>query len=260
MVRTTTRWAVVTGASSGLGVSLATALAAKSIDLVLVARREAPMQALATELRQKHGVNVIVDVADLGEPDAAAALQARLDAQGIDPDILINNAAFGLSSAFVDHDAAQLRAMLQLDVMAMTELSYHFGKRMAARGRGHMLLVASVAALQPTPMLAAYGAAKAYVLSLGESLNVELAPKVGVTVLLPGLMNTGFAEVAGFEATPAMQHTALLPAEVADIGLEAMFAGKSSVIAGRLNRVAALLTRFMSRHLQAKMVFRISKD
>ena len=253
------RWALVTGASSGLGIELARALAAKGNNLVLTARREAPMQDLAAELKQRHKVEVVVEPADLGAPDGASVLQQRLDERGIAPDILVNNAGFGLSGAFLDQDPGRLRTMLQLDIMALTELTHVFGRRMAARGHGHILLVASLASYNPCPGLSAYAAAKAYVLSLGEALNVELAPKVGVTVLSPGLMDTGFNEVSGFRPTPATQRTVLPPAQVARIGLDAMYAGRSSVIAGRLNRVMAFSNRFTSRHLQAKVALRMSK-
>ena len=260
MAQPATRWALITGASSGLGVALATALAARRINLILVARRELPMQQLARQLIQQHGIEVVVEAIDLSQTDSAAALQRRLDERKIQPDILINNAAFGLSSAFIDQDPDRLREMLQLDVMTLTELTQIFGRRMVDRGYGHILLVASMAAYQPTPILAAYGAAKAYVLSLGESLHVELAPKVGVTVLSPGFMDTGFADVSGFRASASVRRTMLSPATVAEIGLEAMFAGKPSVIAGRLNRVMAFATRFLSRHALAEYVFRTSES
>ena len=260
MARSETRWALITGASSGLGVELATALAARKVNLILVARRELPMQQLAVQLRQRHGVDVVVEVIDLAQADSATALLRRLDERKIETDILINNAAFGLSSAFIDQDPDRLRAMLQLDVMTLTELAQIFGRRMFDRGYGHILLVASMAAYQPTPILAAYGAAKAFVLSLGEALHVELAPKVGVTVLSPGFMDTGFAEVSGFRASASVRRTMLPPAKVAAIGLDAMFAGRPSIIAGRLNRFMAFATRFMSRHFLAGYVLRTSKS
>ncbi len=259
MSGTKRQWALVTGASSGLGVEFAKALAARRIDLVLAARREEPMRRLAEQLGREHGIEVVVEPIDLAEPDSAAALQGRLDARGIEPDILVNNAAFGLSGGFLEHDPARLRTMLQVDVVALTELTHVFSRRMAARGGGRILLVASLAAYQPTPLLGAYGAAKAYVLSFGESLNVELAPKVGVTVLSPGLMETEFFGVADYRPNASMRRTMLPPARVAAIGLKAMFAGRSSVIAGRLNGIMAFSTRFMSRHAQAKMVLSMSK-
>ncbi len=253
------QWAVVTGASSGLGVALAAALARRGSNLVLVARREAPMRELAAKLQHDHGVETIVEAMDLSEPGSAVALQQRLDAQGIEVGILVNNAAFGLSGAFIDQDPARLRAMLQLDIVTVTELTHGFAQRMAARGGGRILLVASIAAYQPTPALAAYGAAKAYVLSLGESLNVELAPKVAVTVLAPGLMDTEFHAVAGFKPTGPLMRTILAPADVAAIGLDAMFAGRPSVTAGRLNKVIVLGGRLLPRSVSAKMAHRISR-
>ena len=259
MHRPKTSWALVTGASSGLGMELAGALAARRINLVLTARTEAPMQRLADTIRQEHGVEVAVEPADLSVPGSADVLRQRLDQRGIEPDVLVNNAAFGLSGAFIDHDPERLRAMLQLNVISLTELSYAFGRRMAARGQGHILLVASLAAYQPTPLLAAYGGSKAYVLSLGEALHVELAPTVGVTVLSPGLMDTGFNAASGYRPTASLRRLELPPATVARVGLNAMFARKPSVVAGRVNKVMAFSSRVMSRHLAARTSYRMSK-
>jgi short-subunit dehydrogenase len=144
------------------------------------------MRELALRLERDHHIKVVVQVLDLGDPDSAVTLQQRLDADGIEVDILVNNAAFALSGTFIDQEPERLRAMLQLDIVALTELTDVFGRQMAQRRRGHILLVASVGAYQPSPLAAAYSAAKAYVLSFGVALNVELAPSVGVTVLSPG--------------------------------------------------------------------------
>lgn len=259
MEKRVSQWALVTGASSGLGAALAADLAGRRINLVLAARREQPMQQLAARLREAHGVDVQVVAIDLAKPGSARALQARLDERGIAVDILINNAAFGLSGAFLDQDEARLNEMIRLDVTTVTELAQVFGQRMAARRRGYMLLVASMAAYQPTPMLAVYGAAKAYVLSLGVSLHAELGGRdVSVTVLSPGLMDTGFAAAAQYRAPKSAQRAMLAPADVARIGLDAMFAARSSVIAGRLNNISAFLTRFMSRRLQARLVLKMA--
>ncbi len=259
MSKSGTQWAVVTGASSGLGVEFARHLAGRKFDLVLAARREEPMQALAVELRQQHGVRVVVEGIDLSAPAGPADLQKRLEAQGIEPDILINNAGFGLSGEFISQEPERLREMLQLDIVSLTELTHLFGKRMAARGAGHILLVASLAAYQPDPLLAAYGAAKHYVLAFGVALHVELAGKVGVTVVSPGLMDTGFNDVSGFKPKASLKPSIVSPAKVAAVGLKAMFAGKSSVIVGKLNRLTAFSNRFTSRYLQAKLTYRMSK-
>ncbi len=187
-------------------------------------------------------------------------MRQRLDQRGIEPNVLVNNAGFGLSGAFIGHDPERLRAMLQLKVISLTELSHAFGRRMAERGGGHILLVASLAAYQPDPLRAAYGASKAYVLSLGEALHVELAPKVGVTVLSPGLMDTGFNAVSGFQVSSSLKRTEMLPAEVARIGLDMMFAGKPSVVAGRLNKAMAFSSRILSRHFAAKTSYNMAKS
>lgn len=251
--------ALITGASSGLGIEFATQLASQGHDLVLTARREREMSDLARELEARHGVQVVIEPLDLSAPDAAADLKQRLDQRRIEPSLLINNAGFGLFGPFIEQDGLKLRDMLQLDVVALTELTHAFGRAMAARGRGRILLVASVAAYQPTPLYAAYGAAKAYVLSLGESLGVELAPAVTVTVLSPGLMDTGFLEVSGQTPSKAMLRNMVTPADAARLGLDAMFAGRSSAVTGGANRAALFLNRLTSRRFQARMILRIQQ-
>ncbi len=253
------RWAVVTGASSGLGKEFARALAGSKVNLVLVARRKERLLELAAELSERHGIEVVVEPVDLSAPASADDLLHRLDERGIAPDILINNAAFGMSGEFIAQEPDRLREMLQLDVVSLVELTHCFARRMAERGRGHILLVASLAAYQPDPLLAVYGAAKHFVLAFGIALHVELAPRVGVTVLSPGLMETEFFEVSGYAPKASLRRMMVSPARVAAIGLKAMFAGKSSVIAGRLNRFVAFSNRFTSRHLQAKLTYGVSK-
>lgn len=251
------QWALVTGASSGLGAAFAKELAARRINLVLTARREQPMQQLAEQLKRQHGIKVMIELADLSATGSAAALKAKLDAQDIAPSILINNAAFGISGFFADQASDRIEAMLRLNIVSLTELTHLFGRAMLARGHGHMLLVASMAALGPTPLLSAYGASKAYVLSLGEALHVEFGDKVGVTVLSPGLMDTEFNDVSGYVAPDSalIRKTKLPAATVAQIGLAAMFAGKPHVIAGGLNRVIAFVCHFISRHKLAQTGF-----
>ena len=247
-----TIWAVVTGASSGLGVELAAQLANRKINLVLTARSEPQLQRLAGKLRLDSGVEVLVEPLDLSLPGSPIELVKRLDQRGVKPEILINNAAFGLYEPFMDSAPERLQAMLQLDIVSLVELTQVFGRRMVANGRGRILLVGSMAAYQPVPLMAAYAGAKAFVLSFGEALHVELAPKVSVTVLSPGLMDTGFNKASGYESPKALESMKLPPAEVARIGLDALFAGRSGVIAGRLNKIMAFSSRLMPRHFSAK--------
>lgn len=250
-------WALVTGASGGLGEAFARDLAARGFDLVVVARSGDRLRMLAEELRAVHGIKVVVATADLSQPGSAMALWESVTAQGIHPAVLVNNAAFGIGGPFVASDVERMGEMLRLDIVSLTELTLLFGRRMAERGAGHILLVGSVGAYSPAPLMAAYAAAKAYVLSLGEALHVELAPGVGVTVLSPGIMDTGFGSVSGLSITEGMRRTLLSPAAVARIGLEALFAGRSSVIAGRLNRIATAIGGLFSRHTRARLSFRV---
>lgn len=246
-------WALVTGASGGLGEALAREMAARGHNVALAARGERAMQALASELTERYGIETGVFPVDLSAPGSAALLTERLDREGIEPDLLLNNAAFGMVGPFADADHARLLAMLQLNVVTLTELTLLLGHRMAARGRGRILLVGSLASFSPCPNLAAYAAAKAYVLSLGEALNVELAPVVGVTTLLPGLMDTGFNTASGFRTPAGLRRTILPVDKVARIGVDALFAGRPNVVAGRLNKLTAFGNRLFSRHFVAKI-------
>jgi len=256
-MRKSAEWALVTGASGGLGAALADSLAARGRNVVITARNAAALDAVADRIRRARDVEVAVEALDLAMPGAAASLRDRLDERGVEPEIVVNNAAFGISGAFVDHEPPRLREMLQLNIVSLTELSHVYGRRMAARGRGRILLVASMASYQPDPLLAAYGASKAYVLSLGQALHVELGPKVTVTVLSPGLMDTGFNAASGYQTPQSLRSMILPTTRVAEIGLDALFAGKSSVIAGRLNQVMALCSRLVPANVSAKATYRL---
>lgn len=253
-------WALVTGASSGLGIAFATALAERRYNLVLVARREELMHELAERLQREHKVKTAVYGLDIGLKDSAAKLQKCLISDAIEIDVLVNNAAFAVSGLFLDQDPQRICAMLQLNIIALTELTHTFGRQMTQRKRGHILLVSSVGAYTPSPLAAAYSAAKAYVLSLGVALKVELEPHVGVTVKSPGLMDTEFHGVAGYTMNPNMRCSVLQTDKVAKIGLAAMFAGRSSVVAGRINKIGALTSRILPRILLARMAYQISKN
>lgn len=254
------RLALITGASSGLGAEFSRALAGRKTNLVLVARRAEPMERLATELRQQHKIEVLVQPMDLTSPGAAMALQKRLDELELVPDILINNAAFGLSGPFVDQDLGRIREMLELDILSLVELTHTFGRRMVERDGGNILLVGSLAAYQPDPLLAAYGAAKSFVLSFGEALHVELAPKVCVTVVSPGLMETEFFEVSGYQPKESLKRSMIPVSDVAEAGVRAMLSSKSSTVVGRLNKISAFAVTLLPKQLTAKLIYRMSKD
>lgn len=245
-------WALVTGASGGLGEELARQLGARGFRLVLAARSADKLAAVAASIASDSRVETKTYPADLSRAGAVEALDRWLGENGVELDVLVNNAGFGMHGPFVDQNLDRVRAMIQLDVVALTELTHIHARRMMARGKGHIMLVGSMAAYQPVALLSAYAAAKAYVLAFGEALHVELAPSVTVTVLSPGLMDTGFNKASGYTTPASLKRMEMRPADVARIGLDALFAGRSGVIAGRLNKVMALASRVLPRHLSSK--------
>jgi uncharacterized protein len=251
------KWALVTGASSGFGVEFATLLAERSANLILAARRTEPMVKLAEQLRQKHRVSVVVEGIDLSVPGAAAELKTRLDKQGIAVDVLVNNAGFGLFGEFVRQPIQNVLGMLQLNMLAVTELTHVFAVEMVKRRTGHILLVASSLGYEPTPGYAAYGASKGFVLLLGEALHAELKPHgVNVTVLSPGPVSTAFGHVSGQKDTAVIRLLMMAPGPVARTGIAAMLRHRSSVIAGVLNKLIVFSFRFTPRLIQGRIMQR----
>lgn len=248
--------ALITGASSGLGKEFAFKLAQLNYDLVLTARSTLTLRELGRQLERAYPVSITVITADLASHGAVESLVKQLDDLNIIPDVLINNAGFGIAGEFISQDLGHVNEMLHVNVISLTELTHQIGSRMKDSGRGRILLVSSMAAHMPTPLLAAYGASKAYIQSLGEALNVELGPTVTVTVLSPGLMNTGFNDAAGYQPPPGLEDTILPTSEVANIGLTALAQGKSSVIAGRRNNFNFQLSRLFSKHRLATRIYR----
>jgi short-subunit dehydrogenase len=252
------KWALVTGASSGFGKEFADLLAAGKANLVLAARRTEPMEALAAELRQKYGIQVVVEGVDLARAGMGGELKARFDARGIAIDILLNNAGYGIYGDFLEQPMEKTLNMIQLNVTSLTELTYVFGRDMAARGSGHILLVASILGFQPSPGYSSYAATKAYVLNFGEALHTELKPRgVGVTVLCPGLSATSFTEVSGGRQSLFLRMMTMKARPVAEIGLNAMFGGRACVVAGFRNKMTVFFNRLTPRLMQRTMMQKI---
>jgi hypothetical protein len=245
-------WALVTGASSGLGADFARDLAARGANVVLVARREAPMKALAAELESAHGVSARVIAMDLGDPAAPDALAARLAAEGVAVDVLVNNAGFGVYGPFLEIPWQRERQMLELDVLALVHLTKVFAAEMAQRGRGWILQVASIGAFQPTPTYASYSAAKSFVLSFGEAIAHELRPKgIRVCTVCPGVTATEFLAVAGQKLTLYQRLSMMQSPAVVQSAVRALLRGKTSVTPGLGNAFSAFAMRFTPRRLQA---------
>ncbi|HTC21542.1 MAG TPA: SDR family oxidoreductase [bacterium] len=241
--------ALVTGASGGIGLEIARCLAWKKMDLVLVARRKDQLAALADDLTREHQIKVTVVAKDIAQPGAAQELHGELLAQGLEVDLLVNNAGLGFSSNFIDDDIAHDRQMIGLNISALTDLCKVFGKDMAARARGGILNVASTAAFQPGPGMAVYYASKAYVLNFSEALSYELKGKgVTVTCLCPGPTRTEFDTKAGMAGSKLFKSPLVQDASrVAEMGVEGFFAGKSLVFSSFPNWFLSFTVRFSPR-------------
>ncbi|MFL6646854.1 MAG: SDR family NAD(P)-dependent oxidoreductase, partial [Sulfurifustaceae bacterium] len=243
-------WVLVTGASSGFGEEFARQYAAQGRPLVLVARRIEKLQTLATELRERYRVDVIVEQVDLSNVAAVIQLHQRLRERGIAIDILINNAGHGLQGPFLGAQLDAALAMEQLDVASLTAVTHVFAQDMRARGRGKILLMASLLAYQGVQNFAVYSAAKAYVLRLGEALHRELKRDgITVTALCPGMSDTGFATAAQQKITPALKLLMMQPAPVVRAGIRALHAGHMSVVPGLANKGMVIFTRATPRWL-----------
>jgi short-subunit dehydrogenase len=255
------KWALVTGASSGFGVDFAHLLAERGANLVLVARRAEPMNALAAELAEKYGVRTHVEPMDLARPGVGADLKQRLDAAQIRIDLLINNAGYGLFGAFLEKPLAMTLDMLQLNMLSLTELTHVFATDMVARGGGQILLVSSIGGYQATPLYAAYSASKSYILLFGEALHEELKDKgVTVTVLSPGVTATSFLAVSGQKPTLYQRLAMMQSRPVARIGLAALKDGRASIVPGFMNALMAWSNRLAPRFVQRKVAFQLMRN
>ena len=218
--------ALITGASSGIGMEFARYHAQRRGDLVIVARRQDPLEALKRDLEAAYGVQVTVIAQDVGTSEQATALYQTVKAKGIDIDILINNAGFGGFGDFLTRDLAKDQAMIDLNISALVTLSHHFGKDMKARQGGKMLQVSSTASFMPGPNQAVYFATKAFVTSFSQAIDQELR-KDGITstALCPGLVHTGFVAAAELEGTGLAKQKGATAASVAKCGYDAMMRG-----------------------------------
>jgi uncharacterized protein len=237
---------LITGASAGIGAELARVFAARGHELVLVARREGQLAALAEEIAAAGRPRPMVLSVDLGRWDAGSALAAELTSRGVEPQIVVNNAGFGLVGPAAAVGRDEQLAMMHLNVRALTELSLAFVESLA-RHRGGILNVASVAALMPGPGMAVYYASKAYVLSFSEALHQELSGRgIRVTALCPGPVPTEFQARAGLREDGAQSALFSLSAErVARIGYNGFIRGKRVVVAGIGNQIAVVLVRIV---------------
>lgn len=246
-------WALVTGASSGIGAEFARQLAARGMHLILVARREEPMRELARELFTAHGTKADVVPMDLADPQGPARLIAEIDQRGRVIELLVNNAGFGYVSEIESTDLARVQQLVQLNIAALTELTYRVLPGMIQRGHGGIINVSSVAGFQPVAYMGPYAASKAYVLHFTESLWAEAREKgVTVTALCPGTTRTDFFDVAGAAPGWLEKHSSQDSATVVKAALRALEKRRSYVVSGWKNYILSLLVRLAMRSTVVK--------
>ncbi|MFO0596157.1 MAG: SDR family oxidoreductase [Myxococcaceae bacterium] len=243
---------VVTGASAGLGAVFARQLIARGASVVMVARSEDKLRALAAEL----GERASWVTADLGQPGAAQRLLAEITQRGVSVDVLVNNAGYGLFGRFDRLGAAEQAGEIALNVVALVELTHAF-LPMIEKRQGGVIQVGSAAGYAPIPYMAVYGATKAFVLSFSEALWAELRERgVRVTHLAPGATDTSFFSRSGEAAAVGAKAS---PEDVVRLGLEAFVAGRASVVHGFRNWFLTVLGRFFTREFTARIAERMTR-
>jgi len=250
--------ALITGASGGIGTAFARALTARGANVILVARSEGRLRALADELARDHGVRAEAIAVDLTREDAARELRAAVDARGLAVDLLINNAGFGTYGPFETLAAERAGAEVALNVAAVVDLTHLFLPAMLAQGDGAVINVASTSAFQPLPYMAVYGATKAFVLSFSEALWAECRGRgVRVLALCPGPTATEFFDVVGTDdGVVGQRRTA---AQVVTTALRALERGRPSVVDGWANYLLAQTPRLAPRGLVARLAERVTR-
>jgi short-subunit dehydrogenase len=246
------KWALVTGASAGIGWHLAEQLAAGGANLVLTARRTDRLEQLAAEITQRNHVQVEICAADLAQPQAPEEIFRFTQDKRLSIEVLINNAGFGVYDAFVKQDRLRVLEMLQVNVSAVLHLTHLFLPAMVERRSGYVMIVSSTAAFQPVPYLSAYAATKGFDLLFAEGIAEELRRySVRVCALCPGPTDSEFQQVAG--ELPHTKRNRETAEKVARVGLRALAAGKPWVISGGLNWFNMEMQRVLPRSLVTRV-------
>ena len=257
------RWerALVTGASTGIGQAIAQQLAAAGVDLVLVARSGDRLEEVAEELRaSRAGLEVEVLAADLSDQAELAVVEKRVVAEEAPIDLLVNNAGLGYEGPFHTQDPSEVWETIGVNVMALVQLTHAALKTMVDRGKGHVVLVSSMASLQGMPMTAVYSATKAFITSFGEAVYEELkGTDVVVTTVLPGLTRTEFHERGRWNLDKWPSVGWQDADEVATETLAAAARSRPEVVTGRINRVLAVLSGVSPRRIRRTLIGRAAR-
>jgi hypothetical protein len=260
MTQTNPPTVFITGASSGIGLELAKLFARYGYRLFITARKSDRFEQAAAALRSlaQAGVESIPD--DLADPAAPMRLANELQNRGVVPDVLVNNAGFGVGGPFAESDAVSQLQMLQVNVVGLTHLTRLLLPAMIARHSGRILNVSSTASFQPGPYMAVYYASKAYVTSFSQALGYELRrSNITVTALCPGPTTTDFQRRAGVENSPLFQNNTMTAEAVARLGYRAMLRGQPIAITGTKNKLLALASKFAPRSLTTKVAGRLNE-
>jgi short-subunit dehydrogenase len=243
-------WALITGASSGIGYEFALIAAKRKLNVVLVARREDLLNKLKSRLEDEFSIEVKTIALDLLTPNAVKSLAEQT--KDLDIGLVIPNAGIEISGSFIDATLEENERVVNLNTLVPMQIANVFGRRLAKRGRGGILFVSSLFGYQGIPLFSNYAATKAYILSLGEALNVELAPYgVDVTVLSPGLTNTAMAAgiPVDFNKIPVPNSD---PHKVALDGINSL-GKKATIVSGMVNKFYAWQNRFIPRSFPVKL-------
>jgi short-subunit dehydrogenase len=253
--------ALITGASSGIGLELARVFAKNHINLALTARSEGKLQEIKLELENDFGISVKVIVANLSEYDNAEDIYRIIKEKNIAVEYLVNNAGFGDYGFFHESDWRKQEEMINLNVTALTFLTRLFLKDMVARKSGKILNVASTAAFQPGPLMSVYYATKAFVLHFSEAIANELkGTGITVTALCPGPTESNFQNAAEMGNSQLFKRKLPTSREVAEFGFKEMMAGKTVAIHGTQNKILRQIGRFAPRKIAAAVVRKIQES
>lgn len=253
--------ALVTGASGGIGLELTRILAKNGYDIVAVARGKEKLDVLRGELESLYGTKVTVLASDLSEDGAVQEVSNRLAAEGIEVDVLVNNAGFGDYGPFAECDWEKQERMVKLNVLALSHLTRLLLPGMISRGRGRIMNTASVASFEPGPLMSVYYATKAYVLSFSEALSEELkGTGITITALCPGPTATGFAKTANADGANIFKSGTSSDARtVAAYGYRSMMRGKAVAVCGTSFKFMLALVRILPRSLVRRIVMGVQK-
>ncbi|MCU0353474.1 MAG: SDR family oxidoreductase [Cytophagales bacterium] len=254
--------ALITGASSGIGYELARIFAREGYNLIIVGRHQGTLQTVAENLEREFGGRVIPIASDLSKPESPDQLYREVQSRNLRVDVLVNDAGMGEHGFFTETDLRKELEIIQLNIASLVHLTKLFLKEMVARNNGKVLQLASIAGTMPNPLMAVYGATKAFVLSFSEALSEELKDtNVTMTALLPGATDTDFFNKAGAEETNAAEMAKSNDAaKVAQDGFDALMKGDRKVVSGFMNKVQVAMANVLPDSVSAKNMSKLMEE